>query len=253
MEFRDDEPPTPISSSSSTGTDNNLLWSSSSCIAHEKMNRSSVVMQAGTKPRQGERVRLVAYHNDEAPLVKHRQQVLLEVKDTSRSAAERSGLDLVAVLDVSGSMHDDMKLDRMKTAMKFVISKLGSMDRLSIVSFSDEAKKWCSLQCMAMANKKKLIKDVIEDGLKAGGWTNMEDGLVTGLKVLADRQHFAGRVGSIILMSDGEQNRGGKAQDVEDIPNAAVYTFGFGAESDAKALVFCSINCCLMSDLMGWV
>jgi Mg-chelatase subunit ChlD len=202
------------------------------------MNRTYVccVMQAGIKARQGERVRLVAYYNVEAPLVEHRQQVLLEVKGTSRSTAERSGLDLVAVLDVSRSMDADKKLDRMKTAMKFVISKLGPMDRLSIVSFSDEAKKWCSLQCMTMANKKELIKDVIEHGLEADGWTNMEDGLVTGLKVLSGRRYVAGRVGSIILMSDGEQNRGGEAQNVEDIPNAAVYTFGFGAESDAKAL-----------------
>jgi Mg-chelatase subunit ChlD len=154
----------------------------------------------------------------------------------SRSTTERSGLVLVVVLDVSRSMIADKKLDRMKTAMKFVISKLGPMDHLSIVSFSDEAKKWCSLQCTTMANKKELIKDVIEDGLEADVWTNMEDGLVTGLKVLSGRRYVAGRVDSIILMSDGEQNRGGEAQDVEDIPNAAVCTFGFGVESDAKAL-----------------
>jgi len=84
-----------------------------------------------------ERVRLVAYCSDKAPLEENPQQVLLQLTDTTSSTAERSGLDLVAVLDVSGSMRRHGKLDKLKTAMKFVISKLGAMDRLSIVSFSD--------------------------------------------------------------------------------------------------------------------
>ena len=73
-------------------------------------------------------MRLVAHSNDKAPLEENTHEVLLEVIDTS-STRERSGLDLVAVLDVSGSM-EGPKLDKLKVAMKFVISKLGAMDRL---------------------------------------------------------------------------------------------------------------------------
>ncbi|GJM94359.1 hypothetical protein PR202_ga10999 [Eleusine coracana subsp. coracana] len=180
--------------------------------------------------QQGERVRLVAYHNKEAPLEQHWQQVLLEVMDTSPSAAGRAGLDLVAVLDVSTSMKGE-NLKKLKTAMKFIISKLDPTDRLSIVSFSDEATVQCPLRCMTRASQEEL-KDMVENGLKAGGNTNIAD----GLKVLAHRRHVGGRVGSIVLMSDGEQNRGGKAEEVDIMDNVAVYTFGFGAGEFSKVL-----------------
>ncbi|CAL4982221.1 unnamed protein product [Urochloa decumbens] len=146
-----------------------------------------------------DRLRLAAYSNDKAPLEENTQEVLLEVTDTS-SAGERSGLDLVAVLDVSGSMYGK-KLEKLKTAMKFVISKLGPMDRLSIVSFSSYAYKQCSL-CVMTADAKEKLNDIVER-LSANGSTNMRDGLKMGLDVLALRQYSRGRVSSVVLMSDG--------------------------------------------------
>ncbi|CAN6372764.1 unnamed protein product [Urochloa humidicola] len=196
---------------------------------------------AGPMLGNAERVRLVAYNNDKAPLEENRQQVLLELVDTS-SARERSGLDLVAVLDVSSSMGWEVgnlpvnwKLDKLKTAMKFVISKLGPTDRLSIVSFSTTAEKLCPLQSMTGPSKERL-KEIVEN-LKAQGSTNMKAGLETGLKVVAGRQHKRGRVASVILMSDGQQNEGADA-DATTVPihDVAVYTFGFGADQDAKVL-----------------
>ncbi|XP_062183177.1 E3 ubiquitin-protein ligase WAV3-like [Phragmites australis] len=193
---------------------------------------------AGPKPIQVDRVRLVAYSNNKAPLEENKQQVLLEITDTS-STSERCGLDLVAVLDVSGSMAGG-KLNKLKTAMKFVISKLGPMDRLSIVSFSTKANKQCSLRSMTGASQEEL-KDIVEK-LEAGGYTNMRDGLETGLKVLADRRYSGGRVSSIVLMSDGhEQDEEGKVPQDRSASDAtigdvAVYTFGFGEDHDAKVL-----------------
>jgi Mg-chelatase subunit ChlD len=112
------------------------IWNTSS------FTQMTIIYAGAAGPRlstmNAERVRLVAYFSDKAPLEENTQQVLLQLTDTTTSStAERSGLDLVAVLDVSGSMRRHGKLDKLKTAMKFVISKLGAMDRLSIVSFSD--------------------------------------------------------------------------------------------------------------------
>ncbi|WVZ50662.1 hypothetical protein U9M48_001894 [Paspalum notatum var. saurae] len=180
---------------------------------------------------------MVAHSNATAPLEENRQQVLLELIDMS-STAERAGLDLVAVLDVSGSMLRDGKLDKLKTAMKFVISKLGPMDRLSIVSFSDDAKRLCPLRCMTEASKEYMTMEIVEKKLEAYSTTNMRDGLETGLRVLATRRHgSSGRVASIIFMSDGHQNEGGDAAAVQIRDrDVAVYTFGFGADQDAKVL-----------------
>ena len=55
------------------------------------------------------------------------------------------------------------------------------------------------------------------------------------LKVLADRNLSFGRIVGVMLMSDGQQNRGGNAVDVK-IGNAPVYTFGFGADYNPTVL-----------------
>ena len=170
-------------------------------------------------------------NNNSAPLEENSQKVLLELSGGD-STSDRSGLDLVAVLDVSGSMEGD-KINKMKTAMQFVIKKLSPIDRLSIVTFSTAAARLCPLRQITEASQPEL--QGLIDGLNASGATNISDGLRTGLKVLADRKLSGGRVVGVMLMSDGEQNRGGDAAQV-DIGNVPVYTFGFGADYDATVL-----------------
>lgn len=178
------------------------------------------------------RVQLVSKNNREAPLEENTQKVMLELTGGD-STADRSGLDLVAVLDVSGSMQGE-KIDKMKTAMQFVVKKLSTIDRLSIVTFSDAASRLCPLRQITDASKADL--QGIVDGLKPGGNTNITDGLVTGLKVLADRKLSSGRVVGVMLMSDGQQNRGGDAAKVAISGNVPVYTFGFGSDYDPTVL-----------------
>lgn len=170
-------------------------------------------------------------NNNKAPLDENTQKVMLELTGGD-STGDRSGLDLVAVLDVSGSMQGE-KIDKMKTAMQFVVKKLSPIDRLSIVTFSDAADRLCPLRQITEASQPQL--QALVDGLRAGGNTNISDGLVTGLKVLADRKLSAGRAVGVMLMSDGQQNRGQPAAQVA-IGNVPVYTFGFGADYDPTVL-----------------
>ena len=165
------------------------------------------------------RVQLVSKNNNMAPLEENTQKVLLELTGGD-STSDRSGLDLVAVLDVSGSMQGE-KIDKMKTAMKFVVKKLSSIDRLSIVTFVDTATRICPLRQVTDATQPELLGLI--DALQPGGNTNISDGLQTGLKVLADRRLSSGRVVGVILMSDGEQNNG-DATRVRDPQNYPVYT-----------------------------
>lgn len=178
-----------------------------------------------------ERVQLVSKNNNMAPLEENTQKVLLELTGGD-STSDRSGLDLVAVLDVSGSMQGE-KIEKMKTAMKFVVKKLSSIDRLSIVTFLDTANRICPLRQVTEDSQPQLLKLI--DALQPGGNTNISDGLQTGLKVLADRKLSSGRVVGVMLMSDGQQNRGEPAANVK-IGNVPVYTFGFGADYDPTVL-----------------
>jgi hypothetical protein len=177
------------------------------------------------------RVELAIKKNDEAPLEQNNQKVLLVLTGDEYSG-DRLGLDLVAVLDVSASMQGD-KIEKMKTAMQFVIKKLSPIDRISIVTFSSSATRLCPLRQITEKSKTELLGLI--DGLKVISNTNISDGLRTGLKVLADRKVSGGRTVGVMLMSDGQQNEGGDAADVV-IGNVPVHTFGFGADYDGKVL-----------------
>jgi hypothetical protein len=84
--------------------------------------------------------------------------VLVRVTAPAQCSWERHRLDLVAVLDTSGSMGNDGKLERMQHAMEFVIDNLGGDDRLSIVPFrnteNDHAR--CPLTLMSAENRENL-------------------------------------------------------------------------------------------------
>ncbi|CAO2187368.1 unnamed protein product [Urochloa humidicola] len=172
-----------------------------------------------------------ADHSKEAPLAATTVSVLLDVSSSS-STAGRAPLDLVVVLDVSGSMRGP-RLDQLKSAMQFVIKKLSPMDRLSIVTFSTKSDRPCALRAMSDAAKSDL-KSII-DGLVARGGTNIQAGLETGLHVLADRQVFEGRTANVLLMSDGEQNHG-DARQIANPKGVPVYSLAFGADADMKLL-----------------
>ncbi|KAJ9184403.1 hypothetical protein P3X46_004133 [Hevea brasiliensis] len=177
------------------------------------------------------RVQLVSIHNNMVPLEESKLRVMLEITGGG-STNDRPGLDLVAVLDVSGSMGGE-KIAKVKTAMLFMIYKLSPIDRLSVVTFESGAKRLCPLRQIT-ENSQKELENLI-NGLNASGGTNITAGLQTGLKVINDRSLSGGRSVGIMLMSDGEQNVGGDAAKVP-VGNVPVHTFGFGTDQDPVVL-----------------
>jgi hypothetical protein len=169
----------------------------------------------------------VIKNNTVAPLkLKSYKKVMLEITGGGYSS-DKPGLDLVAVVDVSGSMQGD-KIQQVKTAMQFVIRKLGSMDRLSVITYSDVATVLWRLQLITEDSQGKL-QDLIYK-LEPSGDSNIWDGLQVGLHVLDNRSVCVGRVAAIMLISGGKQtNVDGISVNVGDVP---VYTFGVGADSD---------------------
>ncbi|KAH6760431.1 hypothetical protein C2S51_017380 [Perilla frutescens var. frutescens] len=122
------------------------------------------------------------------------------LSDDARSTqSQRAPLDIVTVLDVSGSMNG-MKLNLVKRAVHFVIDNLGDCDRLSIVSFSDHATRVLPLKRMSETGRQDARRAV--DLLRAGGGTNIVEGLTKGARVLEERR-FKNPVATIIFLSDG--------------------------------------------------
>ncbi|TVU30451.1 hypothetical protein EJB05_22076, partial [Eragrostis curvula] len=102
------------------------------------------------------------------------------------AAAPRAPLDLVTVLDVSGSMVGT-KLALLKQAMGFVIDSLGPRDRLCVISFSSGASRLMRLARMSDAGKALARRAV--GSLTAGGGTNIGEALRRAAKVIDERMH----------------------------------------------------------------
>ncbi|CAL4974903.1 unnamed protein product [Urochloa decumbens] len=129
--------------------------------------------------------------------------VLVHAKAPAAAASSRAELDLVTVLDVSGSMKGT-KLALVKQAMGFVIDNLGPRDRLSIVTFSDNARR--IIRLTRMSGGGKALARAAMESVAAYGLTSIGDGLRVAAGVLDRRKHRNPAAG-IILLSDGVDNQ----------------------------------------------
>ncbi|KAJ7965850.1 Zinc finger (C3HC4-type RING finger) family protein [Quillaja saponaria] len=117
--------------------------------------------------------------------------------------SQRAPIDLVTVLDVSGSMTGP-KLHMLKRAMRLVISSLGPADRLSIVAFSACPKRLLPLRRMT-AQGQRAARRII-DRLVCCQGNSVGEALRRATKVLEDRRE-RNPVASIMLLSDGQDER----------------------------------------------
>ncbi|KAL6912289.1 hypothetical protein ACP4OV_001094 [Aristida adscensionis] len=159
----------------------------------------------------------------------------------------RAPVDLITVLDVSGSMAGT-KLALLKRAMGFVIQNLGSSDRLSVIAFSSSARRLFPLRRMTESGRQQSLLAV--NSLTSNGGTNIAEGLRKGSKVIEERQ-AKNPVCSIILLSDGQDTY--TVSPTAGVHKAApeycallpstngnqqvpVHVFGFGADHDSASL-----------------
>lgn len=123
----------------------------------------------------------------------------LTVKGSSGSATTPAKVDVLMIVDVSGSMEDNGRLTNMKKAMKTLVSALetnGHVDaQYDIVTFATKANcvyPWGS----AGSNLTKTINN-----LSANGGTNYQAGLRTGKTQLNSAREGAQKI--VIFLSDG--------------------------------------------------
>ncbi|KAI3913808.1 hypothetical protein MKW92_051313 [Papaver armeniacum] len=156
-----------------------------------------------------------------------------QVNSDMPSPTRRAPVDLVTVLDVSGSM-TGTKILLLKRAMGFVIENLGPFDRLSVITFSSSARRLFPLLLMNDSGKQHALQAV--NCLFAGGETNILEGLKKGAQVIEDRRH-RNPVCSIMLLSDGQDTVKNRIHLQEELRlKIPVHTFGFGEDHDPATL-----------------
>jgi len=138
------------------------------------------------------------------------------------------GIDIVLVLDTSGSMSErgfggTTKIDAVKRVVHDFLGGLKN-DRVGIVVFSGDALV-LGPPTLDYAASQKLVAPV-ETGVLAGG-TAIGTGLATGINVLRDSE---ARSKVVVLLTDGENNSGDitplDAANMAQLLGVRVYTIG---------------------------
>lgn len=147
--------------------------------------------------------------------------------------ADDRGVDLVVVLDRSGSMQGP-KLEYARRSLLDLVAGLTERDRFAIFSYSDAVQKHNDLQAVSETNRRAIRSAV--SGIYAGGATNLGDGLRAGIDLITAAA-CPGRPGRVILISDGLANRGvtepdalGRMAAIAAGREFAVSTVGVGAD-----------------------
>jgi Mg-chelatase subunit ChlD len=194
-------------------------------------------------------VRVSYVHDDE------RGAVAVQIAPTGPAA--RAPVNVCAVVDVSGSMNELARvkdktgveindgvrlLDVVKHALRTIAHGLGPNDRMSVVAYSTIARVVVQLVSMDETNKRSALDGI--EGLRAGGQTNIADGLREGLDVLREHWSSSG-ITAIMLLTDGQPNVVPPSGHVTMLQRYAeknqfmvpVHTFGFGYQAESRLLV----------------
>lgn len=146
--------------------------------------------------------------------------------------------DIVFVLDTSGSMRDDNKLEQAKKALKFGLDSLKPGDRFNVLNFATTVNSFDSKlveQGEAVAAAKKWV-----DALEPTGGTAIDDAMKEALKY---QPNGRARQFNVVFLTDGKPTVG--ETNVERIlanvdktaaPDTRIFTFGVGYDLDAGFL-----------------
>ncbi|MFZ4718369.1 MAG: vWA domain-containing protein [Ilumatobacteraceae bacterium] len=127
--------------------------------------------------------------------------VLLELAAPPAPVAERKAIDVVAVIDRSGSMGGD-PLAAVLHSVEMLVRLLGPDDRLAVVTFDDQVDLVLPLAHHDPDQAARVLRGVTE-----GGSTNLSGGWLKGMEILASHGR-TDAVRRIIVLTDGQANAG---------------------------------------------
>ena len=148
---------------------------------------------------------------------------------TATCTSSQQPIDVVLVLDRSGSMAGQPLADAKQAAKSFVDVMQLSVDQVGLVSFSTHA--WLDQQ---LTHQGDSVKQAI-DALPANGLTNLAEGITTTQQELASSYHNPAAWPVIILLSDGQPTTDGDvlaaAQAAKQV-GTHIITIGLGHDVD---------------------
>lgn len=146
-----------------------------------------------------------AFHLDAAPAPFGEGRVLFRVglKGREIDAIDRKPVTLTFVIDTSGSMARENRLELVKDMLVTLVGQLRHDDEVAIVTYGSSARIVAPVT--SVSNRWALEQQI--RALHTNGSTNAEAGLTLGYQ-LASRAYREGRISRVILCSDGVANVG---------------------------------------------
>ena len=154
----------------------------------------------------------------------------------------RQSVHIIMLVDTSGSMEDNGKLESVKKSLRFMLSLLSSDDRLSLITFDNDATLILDKVVPDAANLDATLYKI--NMLHVDGSTNMSAGLLEARSVIEAVD--SGRKQGIILLTDGHANVGSSTPDaivsiiqriLTDNRDVSISTTGYGSDHNADLLM----------------
>jgi len=164
------------------------------------------------------------------PFAADRHILRVGVATKAKTVGERKPSALVFLVDVSGSMNSNDKLELAKKALHILTDNLSEKDAVALVTYAGDSR--VILPMTSIDHKDRIHKAI--DNLRSGGSTAMASGIDTAYE-LATKWVRPGGISRVIVLSDGDANVGPHShQDLLNIiasrakQGVALSTIGFG-------------------------
>ncbi len=135
--------------------------------------------------------------NDETKLL------LVGLQAEEIDMSERDPMNIVFLIDVSGSMYSEDKLPLVQKSFSLLTENLTPQDRVSIVTYAGSDR--VVLEGADGNDKEKILEAI--NALEAGGSTAGADGINTAYRI-AEKYFISGGNNRIVLATDGDLNVG---------------------------------------------
>ncbi|HEX5271243.1 MAG TPA: VIT and VWA domain-containing protein, partial [Gemmataceae bacterium] len=147
--------------------------------------------------------------------------------------------DVVLVLDTSGSMRENGKLDQAKKALTYCLNSLDKDDRFAMLNFATTVNRYKDGLLAATSDQVAVAKKWVNN-LESTGGTAIYDALESALAL---RSKDEGRTFLVVFFTDGQPTIGETNIDkilkntfAKNTTNTRIFTFGVGDDVNASFL-----------------